>query len=137
MIKSKVYFSKSGSGSVSARITVPKEYINLMKINELEKEISIDVIDGKLIIEKINTNKIENVSYDEMVKFILNNVEYTYNVAKYLNDFINNMGECGIEEDIFYMTDDQEHFNIRTHYEILNQDTDDEEIIFTYDVEKL
>lgn len=138
-MKSKVYFSKSGSGSISGRITVPKTFLDIMKINELEKEIEITLSDdnSEMRIKKIGTKRINNVCYDDMIKFILNNVEYTYNVAKGINDFISNMGEVGCEEDIFYMEEDQEHFRITTHFEILNQDTDEEEIKFTYDVEKI
>lgn len=93
-----------------------------MKINELEKEIEIILSDdnSEMIIRKIKTKRINNVSYDDMIKFILNNVEYTHNVAKCINDFINDMGEFGCKEDIFYMEEDQEHFRITTHFEILN-----------------
>lgn len=129
MIKSKVCFNKGEN----AIITVPKEYINLMKINELENEVSIDVVNGKMIVEKMNITKLKNVSLDEMTRFILNNVKYTYNVSKCLYDFINSMGECGIEEDIFCMKDINERFKICTHYEILDENT----VKYTYDVEKL
>lgn len=132
MVKSKVYFSKSGSGSISGRVTIPKAYLDAMKINELEKDINIEFDNGNIIISKVKVNRIEGVSYDEMVKYILNNVEYTYNVSRCLNDFIN---ECS--EGIFYMTEDQEHFKIKTHYKILNEGMDNEEIVYTYDVEKI
>ena len=71
MVKSKVYFSKSGSGSISGRVTIPKAYLDAMKINELEKDINIEFDNGNIIISKVKVNRIEGVSYDEMVKYIL------------------------------------------------------------------
>lgn len=136
-MKSKVYFSKSGSGSISGRVTIPKAYLNILKINELESEINIDIENGKLVIEKVQIKEIANVSYDDMLKFILNNVEYTYNVAQCLSEFIGDMGEAGSEEGEFFMTEDQEHFLITSHFEIKNEDTEDEEIVYTYDVKIL
>lgn len=136
-MKSKVYFSKSGSGSISGRVTIPKAYLNILKINELESEIDIDIENGKITIEKVQIKELVNVSYDDMLKFILNNVEYTYNVAQCLNEFIGDMGEGGLEEGEFFMTQEQEHFLITSHFEIKNEDTEDEEIIYTYDVKIL
>ena len=94
-----------------------------------------NLIGGEL--EKAAVNKIEGVSYDEMIKYILNNVEYTYNVSKCISEFIGSLWESGATEGVFFMTEEQEHFKITTHYRILNKDTDIEEIIYTYDVEKL
>lgn len=47
------------------------------------------------------------------------------------------MSETGIVEDVFYMTKESEQFLIRTHFDIINEDTEDEEIIYTYDIEKI
>lgn len=85
----------------------------------------------------MKNNIIVNATYEEMENFILNNVEYTYNIKKCLNDFIGNMEGCGILEDVFYMADDEEHFKIRTHHKILKENTEAEEIVLTYDVEKI
>lgn len=52
-MKGKVTFNKSGTGSVSARITVPNAFIELMKITKDERDIEITYEDGKLIIKKI------------------------------------------------------------------------------------
>ena len=35
------------------------------------------------------------------------------------------------------MTKESEQFLIRTHFDIINEDTEDEEIIYTYDIEKI
>lgn len=132
MIKSKVYFSKSGSGSISGRVTIPKAYMDVLGINEVEKEITMEIEGGRLIIEKVALNKLQGISYDDMVKYVLNNVEYTYNVSKCLNDFIGELGEQGVDEGIFFMTDDQEHFKVKIHHEFI-----DDDVKYTYDIEKL
>lgn len=51
-MKGKITFNKSGSGSKSARLTIPTVLIELMKITEEEREVEITFKDGKLIVEK-------------------------------------------------------------------------------------
>ena len=51
-MKGKITFNKSGSGSKSARLTIPAIIIELMKITEEEREVEITYEDGKIIIEK-------------------------------------------------------------------------------------
>lgn len=51
-MKGKITFSKSGSGSKSARLTIPVALIELMKITEEEREVEITFENGKLIVEK-------------------------------------------------------------------------------------
>lgn len=48
----KVNFNKSGSGSISGRITIPKEILELMDIKDSEREIIIVYEDGTLSIKK-------------------------------------------------------------------------------------
>lgn len=83
------------------------------------------------------SKKLTGISYDELLKFILENVEYTYNVSKCLKEFINYLGETGAETGVFFMTKEKEHFEIDINYKILNENTDDEEIKYTYDVKKI
>ena len=51
-MKGKITFNKSGSGSKSARLTIPAALIELMKITEEEREVEITFENGKLIVEK-------------------------------------------------------------------------------------
>ena len=74
------------------------------------------------------------MNYKEMEKYIIDNIEYTYNVAKCLNDFINDMQETGNEEGIFFMTEDQEHFRITRNLKV---DEENEKFEETFDVKKL
>lgn len=48
----KVNFNKSGSGSISGRITIPKEILQLMDITQEDKDIILIYKDGDLIIQK-------------------------------------------------------------------------------------
>lgn len=75
------------------------------------------------------------MNYKELEEYILNNVEYTYNVAKCLKDFINDMQENGGEEGVFFMTEDQEHFRITRSIKIINEEN--KEFEETFNVEKL
>lgn len=88
-----------------------------------------------------NIDKLLNIktglSYDELFEYIINDVNYTYNVELCLKNFLTNMSELWKEEDIFYMTKDSEHFLIRTHLDIINENTEEEEVIYSYDVEKI
>lgn len=53
-MKSKVTFNKSGSNSVSGRVTIPSAYLEILGITCDDREIYI-VCDGeKIIIEKMN-----------------------------------------------------------------------------------
>jgi len=51
-MKGKITFNSSGSGSKSARLTIPVALIELMNITEDERNVEIIFKDGKLIIEK-------------------------------------------------------------------------------------
>lgn len=56
-MKGKITFNKSGSGSKSARLTIPAIIIELMKITEEEREVEITYKDGKITVEKIKNGK--------------------------------------------------------------------------------
>lgn len=51
-MKGKITFNKSGSGSRSARLTIPVALLEVLKVNEEEREVNISVEGNKLIIEK-------------------------------------------------------------------------------------
>lgn len=52
---SKVTFNKAGSGSVSGRVTIPVEMLELMGITPTSREIEIIYSLGKIIITNKNT----------------------------------------------------------------------------------
>lgn len=112
-MKSKITFNKSGSGSVSARLTIPSNYVTLMGINEGDREVDIKLNgNGIMEIKKSNTNFISNATYDETCKYILNKVEYTYNVLKCLKEFIQNMQENGTIQLFVTKCNNKTHFLI-------------------------
>jgi hypothetical protein len=49
-----INFNKSGSGSVSGRLTIPKDFLQLLEITAQDRNVIIRFEDGKLIIEKDN-----------------------------------------------------------------------------------
>lgn len=49
---SKVTFNKAGSGSVSGRVTLPVEMLELLGITQNDRFITLTYVDGKIIIEK-------------------------------------------------------------------------------------
>lgn len=51
---SKVTFNKAGSGSVSGRVTIPVEILELMGITKDSREIEICYSSGRIIITKKN-----------------------------------------------------------------------------------
>ena len=51
-MKGKITFNTSGSGSKSARLTIPVALLELLKITESEREVEMTYKNGKLIIEK-------------------------------------------------------------------------------------
>ena len=51
-MKGTITFNNSGSGSKSARLTIPAALIELMNITEDERKVDITYENGKLIIEK-------------------------------------------------------------------------------------
>lgn len=49
---SKVYFSTSGSGSVSGRVTIPKAFLEILEIDKNNREIEIKLEGDKITIKK-------------------------------------------------------------------------------------
>lgn len=56
-MKGKITFNKSGSGSVNAKLLIPKAFIELMKITENDREVDITYEDNKLIVKKVMPNE--------------------------------------------------------------------------------
>lgn len=61
-MKSKVTFNKSGAGSVSGRVTIPRAFLEILGVTKEENEIKITMQGEKIIIEKgeIEMNKFYN-----------------------------------------------------------------------------
>lgn len=56
LVKSgKVSFNKSGSGSISGRVTIPNEILQLMEITNKDRELILTYEDGNLTIRKKTT----------------------------------------------------------------------------------
>ena len=70
--------------------------------------------------------------YKDALNFILDNVEYTYNIKEDFKNFINSMEEDGLLKDIF-KTSEGEEFLIEYNDFIIK----DNRAITLYDIEKL
>ena len=70
--------------------------------------------------------------YKDALNFILDNVEYTYNIKEAFKIFINSMEEDGLLKDIF-KTSEGEEFLIEYNDLII----EDDRAIILYDIKKL
>lgn len=52
--KLRIMFAKSGSGSITTRISLPKTWINEMNIDSENRDVKVTYEDNKIIIEKLN-----------------------------------------------------------------------------------
>lgn len=52
--KLKIIFGKSGSGSYTARLTIPISWVKEMGITQEDREVTAKFENGKIIIEKAN-----------------------------------------------------------------------------------
>lgn len=50
--KGRITFNKSGSGSISGRLTLPSDILKLMKIDNFNREVEIIYCNGEIIIKK-------------------------------------------------------------------------------------
>ena len=53
-IKRVVMFHKGGTKGLTARVTIPPEFLYIMGITKEDREVEMTIEDGKIIIEKIN-----------------------------------------------------------------------------------
>ena len=72
------------------------------------------------------------VDYKDALNFILDNIEYTYNIKEDFKNFINSMEEDGLNYDTF-TTDNGEKFLIEYNDFIIK----DDRAITLYDIKKL
>lgn len=50
--KAKILFTKSGAGSRSTRITLPVSWIDVLNITQEDREVTLSLENGKIIISK-------------------------------------------------------------------------------------
>ena len=79
--------------------------------------------------------KVENLSYKEMVKVIKENVEDNYNLEVCFESEYGDHMACEGSNIPYTFKFDGKEFEIIGKSKILNEDTDDEEIITKYSVE--
>lgn len=72
------------------------------------------------------------VDYKDVLNFVLDNVEYTYNIKEDFKNFINSMEEDGLNYDTF-KSDNGEKFLIEYNDFIIK----DDRAITLYDIKKL
>lgn len=72
------------------------------------------------------------VDYKDVLNFILDNIEYTYNIKEDFKNFINSMEEDGLNYDTF-KSDNGEKFLIEYNDFIIK----DDRAITLYDIKKL
>ncbi|WP_293983903.1 hypothetical protein [uncultured Clostridium sp.] len=67
-------------------------YLELMNITKDEPEVELICEDEKIMIKKVVITILKNVSYKDMKKFVLDNMESIYNVKNVLMDEVNDIG---------------------------------------------
>ncbi len=63
-----------------------------MNITKDEPEVELICEDEKIMIKKVVITILKNVSYKDMKKFVLDNMESIYNVKNVLMDEVNDIG---------------------------------------------
>jgi bifunctional DNA-binding transcriptional regulator/antitoxin component of YhaV-PrlF toxin-antitoxin module len=61
-MKSVVTFNKSGSGSVSGKITVPVPFLEVLQITEKDREIELKLVGNQIIVQKTTDSSKGRVS---------------------------------------------------------------------------
>ena len=127
-MKSKVTFNKSGAGSVSGRVTIPRAFLEILGVTKEENEIKITMQDEKIIIEKgeIEMNKFYNgaeVNMENLKKILQddgNDGDMTEQEIKTIRAFT----EAGYEEDFEYLLEKlkgRTEVNWQMIYDIIRQ----------------
>lgn len=57
IMKGKITFNKSGSGSKSGRLTIPVAFLETLGITEEYREVNITLDGNKIIIEKVEKSE--------------------------------------------------------------------------------
>lgn len=55
--KAKIIFTRSGAGSRSTRVTLPVSWIDALNITTKDREVSLSLENGKIIISKDDNNE--------------------------------------------------------------------------------
>lgn len=106
-MKSKVTFNKSGAGSVSGRVTIPRAFLEILGVTKEENEIKITMQGEKIIIEKgeIEMNKFYNGAEVNMenLKKVLADDNTTGDMTQKEIDTIKSFVQYNSEEDMEYL----------------------------------
>ena len=106
-MKSKVTFNKSGAGSVSGRVTIPRAFLEILGVTKEENEIKITMQGEKIIIEKgeIEMNKFYNGAEVNMenLKKVLADDNTTGDMTQKEIDTIKSFVQYDSEEDMEYL----------------------------------
>lgn len=106
-MKSKVTFNKSGAGSVSGRVTIPRAFLEILGVTKEENEIKITMQGEKIIIEKgeIEMNKFYNGAEVNMenLKKVLADDNTAGDMTQKEIDTIKSFAEYNSEEDFEYL----------------------------------
>lgn len=106
-MKSKVTFNKSGAGSVSGRVTIPRTFLEILGVTKEENGIKITMQGEKIIIEKgeIEMNKFYNGAEVNMenLKKVLADDNTAGDMTQKEIDTIKSFAEYNSEEDFEYL----------------------------------
>ena len=106
-MKSKVTFNKSGAGSVSGRVTIPRAFLEILGVTKEENEIKITMQGEKIIIEKgeIEMNKFYNGAEVNMknLKRVLADDNTAGDMTQKEIDTIKSFVQYDSEEDFEYL----------------------------------
>lgn len=115
-MKSKVTFNKSGAGSISGRVTIPKAFLETLGITKEENEIKITMQGEKIIIEKgeIEMSKFYNGTMVDMknLKKIFADDGTTGDMAESEIKTIKSFVKCNSEEDMNYLLEKLQEKNV-------------------------
>ena len=115
--KLRVIFNKSGSGSTTTRLTLPKTWINKLGVKEWDKIVDVSFDGEKIVIEKIKENEgtLVGKKWSELSEKEQDVLLENANAVNYTGEDLYGDGEC-----IFDLTE---------KYSILGKVVDGEKII--------
>lgn len=127
--------------SFVSNVDIHTSFLYKIGVSKEDEEVDVTIVDGKIVIQKIEkepeVTELKNISYEEVVEFVLKNIEFDCNTKMCLEEELGAMGENGLLCHTFFMNEEGQHFEITSHYEILNEDTEYEEVKCSYDVKIL
>ena len=98
-MKKSVLFSKGGNGGVTARVTLPKEFLEALRISKGD-EVDITLENGRIIIEKVEKDYVNEVLKEDFdyCNEILNRYHITDELKNECLDILNLEKEFNLDE---------------------------------------